>query len=104
MKNPPAASPFLKAATAYVPSLGVVVRRVMTDNNCRYKASISTALAEFSLWRVPDRASSPQTNDPTAQSRPLAPVSALCSASDLKAPHGFRLMLVPTEPFPLRVL
>jgi hypothetical protein len=55
MKNPPAAWPFLKAATAYVPSLGVVVRRVMTDNNCRYKASISTALAEFSLRRVPDR-------------------------------------------------
>jgi hypothetical protein len=104
MKTRQRRRPFLTAATASVPSLGVVVRRVMTDNNCRYKASISTTPAEFSLQRVPDRASSPQTNDPTAQSRPLAPVSTLCSASDLKAPHGFRLMLVPTEPFPLRVL
>jgi hypothetical protein len=104
MKNPPAPSPFLKAATAHVPSLGLVVRRVMTDNGYRYKASISTTLAEFSLRRVPDRGPSPQTNHPTAQSRRLAPVSTLCSASDLKAPHGFRLMLVPTEPFPLKVL
>ena len=104
MKNPQAPPPFLKAATAYVPGLGVVVRRVMTDNGCRYKASISTTLVEFSLRRVPDRAFSPQTNDPTAQSKPQAPVSTLCSASDLKGPHGFRLMLVPTEPFPLRVL
>jgi len=54
---------FLKAAVAYYKSLGITVRRVMTDNGPCYKShAFRAACAELGLRHIRTRPFTPQTN------------------------------------------